>query len=58
MGGGGGKGGAMTQSLYAHLNKGNFKKERKNEKEQEDQCGWAGTARMTSGWFRLPRNGL
>jgi hypothetical protein len=25
-GGGGGKGGVMTQTLYAHTNKGNFKK--------------------------------
>jgi hypothetical protein len=26
---GGGKGGVMTQSLYAHMNKGNFKKSKK-----------------------------
>jgi hypothetical protein len=28
-GGGGGKGGVMTQSLYAHMNKGNKKKRKR-----------------------------
>jgi hypothetical protein len=30
-GGGKGKGGVMTQSLYAHMNKGNLKKEKRRE---------------------------
>jgi hypothetical protein len=30
-GGGRGKGGVMTQSLYAHMNKGNFLKRTKNQ---------------------------
>jgi hypothetical protein len=52
-GGGGGRGGEMTQALYAHMNNKIIKKKEKEKDSQFQTSFWAGRATLHLNSFRV-----